>query len=192
VNAETKARTAKAESRANAVEQEEARKAEVEVRNIENQYEQLVAQTKVTIMEEKQREKVGVEKVMQDVKAKVAGMQSEIEAERQKIEMLKHKFKAEISTPALAEKEKMILQAKQKMASLLGKAEGEIEELKETINIIKNNPEAGNRIYLIENFETLIRPFAETLDYQKTFLLLQESRESTIPFRPFTQMPSKK
>ncbi|WP_462318603.1 SPFH domain-containing protein [Marinilabilia sp.] len=165
VNAETKARQAKAESKASAVEQEEARKAEVRVRNIENQYEQLVAETRVRVMEEKQKEKVGVEKVVQDIKARVAALQSEIEAERQKVEMLKQKYQAEIVTPAFAEKERMILQAKQKMASIIGKAEGEIEELKETIDILRRNPEMGNQIYLIENFSTLIKPFAETLNF---------------------------
>lgn len=59
----------------------------------------------------------------------------------------------------------MILQAKQKMAAVIGKAEGEIEELQETINILRENPEMGNQIYLIENFNTLIRPFAETLNF---------------------------
>lgn len=165
VNAETKARKAIAESRANAVEQEEARKAEVGVRNIDNEYEQLVAETKVRIMKEKQLEKVGIEKVFQDMKAQEAVRLSEIEAERQKLEMLKHKYEAEIVTPALAQKERMILQAKQQTFSFLGKAEGEIEELKETIDIIRKNPESGNTIYLIENFERLIRPFAETLNY---------------------------
>ncbi|SMO45442.1 SPFH domain / Band 7 family protein [Saccharicrinis carchari] len=165
VNAETKARKAIAESRANAVEQEEARKAEVGVRNIENQYDQLVAETKVRIMKEKQLEKVGIEKVFQDMKAQEAVLLSEIEAERQKLEMLSHKYEAEIVTPALAQKEQMILQAKQQTFSFLGKAEGEIEELKETIDIVSKNPESGNTIYLIENFESLIRPFAETLNY---------------------------
>lgn len=165
VNAETKARKAIAESRANAVEQEEARKAEVGVRNIDNQYEQLVAETRVHIMREKQLEKVGIEKVFQDMKAQEAVRLSEIEAERQKLEMLMHKYEAEIVTPALAQKERMILQAKQQTFSFLGKAEGEIEELKETIDIIRKNPESGNTVYLIENFERLIRPFAETLNY---------------------------
>ena len=165
VNAETKARKAIAESRANAVEQEEARKAEVGVRNIDNEYEQLVAETKVLIMKEKQLEKVGIEKVFQDMKAQEAVRLSEIEAERQKLEMLLHKYEAEIVTPALAQKERMILQAKQQTFSFLGKAEGEIEELKETIDIIRKNPESGNTVYLIENFERLIRPFAETLNY---------------------------
>ncbi len=165
VNAETKARKAIAESRANAVEQEEARTAEVGVRNIDNNYEQLVAETKVRIMTEKQLEKVGIEKVLQDMKAQEAALLSEIEAEKQKLEMLQHKYQAEIVTPAMAEKERMILQAKQKTFSFLGKAEGEIEELKETIDIIRKNPESGNKIYLIENFESLIRPFAETLNF---------------------------
>jgi hypothetical protein len=165
VNAETKARKAIAESRANAVEQEEARTAEVGVRNIDNNYEQLVAETKVRIMTEKQLEKVGIEKVLQDMKAQEAALLSEIEAEKQKLEMLQHKYQADIVTPAMAEKERMILQAKQKTFSFLGKAEGEIEELKETIDIIRKNPESGNKIYLIENFESLIRPFAETLNF---------------------------
>lgn len=168
VNAETKARKAIAESRANAVEQEEARKAEVAVRNIENQYEELVAETKVNIMQEKQLEKVGIEKVLQDMKAQEGALLSEIEAEKQKLEMLRHKFEAEIVTPAKAEKERMVLQARQQTFAFLGKAEGEIEELKETIDIINQNPETGNKVYLIENFERLIRPFAETLDYFPT------------------------
>ncbi|MFW6366281.1 MAG: SPFH domain-containing protein [Spirochaetota bacterium] len=165
VNAETKARTAKAESRANAVEQEEARKAEVEVRNLENNHEQLMAETRVLIMEEKQREKVGVEKAIQDTKARVAGLQAEIEAERQKIEMLENKFEGEIITPALARKEQMILKAEQEKNHILGRAQGEIDELKETINIIRKYPGTGSKTYIIENFKSLITPFAETLRY---------------------------
>jgi flotillin len=165
VNAETRARKAKAESRSNAVVQEEARKAEVEVRNIENKYEELVAQTRVMIMKEQQREKVGVEKAMQDAKAKVAGLTAKIEAEKQKIEMLKNRYESQIITPALAEKERMILQADQEKNKILGRALGEIDELKETINIIKQNPKNGNRTYLIENFNSIIQPFAETLGY---------------------------
>lgn len=164
VNAETKARKAKAESRANAVEQEEARKAEVEVRNIENRYEQLLAETKVRIMEEKQREKVGAQKAVQDAKARIAGLRAEIEAETQKIEMLRNRYESEIITPALAEKERMVLQAQSERNRILGKAMGEIDELKETIDIIRNNPGAGNRTYIIEKFNNLIQPFAETLE----------------------------
>lgn len=164
-NAETKARKAKAEANANAVEEQEARRAEVSVRALENEYEQLVAQTKVKVAEEEQRQKVGVEQAIQNAKAKVSGLQSEIEAEKQRIEMLKKKYEANILTPALAEKERMILESQKNASILIGKAQGEIDELKETVNILKKGGDASVQTYIIENFNRLIAPFAETLGF---------------------------
>ena len=164
-NAQTKARVAKADSRAAAVEQEEGRRAETEVRALENEYERLVAQTRVSVAEENQRRTVGVEQAQRDGQARVAGLKGQIEAEKQLIEMLGQKFEAEIVTPALAEKEKSILDAKARAARFRGKAQAEIDQLKETLKIIGEGGEAGNRTYLIENFERIIGPFAETLGY---------------------------
>ena len=164
-NAQTKARVAKADARAAAVEQEEARRAEIEVRGLENEYERLVAQTRVNVAEENQRRTVGVQQATQDGKARVAGLKSEIEAEKQSIEMLSHKYEAEIETPARGQKEKAILDAKARAARFRAKAQAEIDQLKETLRIIGDGGKAGNRTYIIENFQRLIAPFSETLDY---------------------------
>ena len=164
-NAQTKARVAKADARAAAVEQEEGRRAETEVRQLENEYERLVADTRVRVAEERQRKVVGVQQAQQDGRARVAGLKAQIEAEKQLIEMLGQKFEAEIVTPAKAEKEKAILDAKSRVARFRAKAQAEIDQLKETLSIIEAGGEEGNRTYVIENFNRLIEPFAETLNY---------------------------
>ncbi|MBD3317238.1 MAG: hypothetical protein GF344_15735 [Chitinivibrionales bacterium] len=164
-NAETEARRAKAELLAGSTEQQEARRAEVEVRNLENEYQRLEAETRLRLKEEEQRKKIGVEKATRDARAKCAGLQAEIEAEKQNVEMLKNKNEAEIITPALAEKERLILAANQEASELIGKAQGEIDELKNTIEILSEAGDVGRKTYLIENFAKIMAPFAETLSY---------------------------
>lgn len=164
-NAETKARKAKADALARSQEEQEERRAEVEVRSLENRYEQLVAQTRVNVAEEEQRQKVGVEQAMQNAKARAAGLKANIEAEKQRIEMLKKRYEADIITPAEGEKERMILEAQREASLLLGKAQGEIDELKETIEIISKGGEISAKTYIIENFKNIVAPFAETLGF---------------------------
>jgi regulator of protease activity HflC (stomatin/prohibitin superfamily) len=164
-NAGTKARKAKADAMAKSKEEQENRRAEIEVRKLDNQYEELVALTNLRVKEEEQKEKVGVEQVTRDAAARIAGLKAQIEAEKQRIEMLKKKYEAEIITPAQTEKERMIMHAQQDAAKIAGKAQGEIDELKETINIIKKQDKIGVKTYLIENFQQLITPFAETLGF---------------------------
>jgi uncharacterized membrane protein YqiK len=164
-NAETKARQARANASASSIEQQEARRAEIRVRELENEYERLVAETRVKVKQEEQRKIVGVEQATQDAKATVAGLKSEIEAEKQQIEMLANKYEADIITPALGKKEEMILNAKAEAARIAAKAQAEIDQLKQTLQIIQKGGENGRETYLIENFQQLITPFAETLRY---------------------------
>ena len=79
--------------------------------------------------------------------------------------MLKNKYKAEIITPAEAEKERMILESKQEASRFTGKAQGEIDELKKTISILEESGDTGRKTYIIENFNTIINSFAETLSF---------------------------
>ena len=118
------------------VEEQEVRRAEVTVRTLQNNLEDLTAETRVKIKEEQQRKVVGVEQAQRDASAKVAGLKGQIEAEKQAIEMLGKKHLAEIITPALAQKEKMILDARAKAVKVRSKAEAEINQLKETLSII--------------------------------------------------------
>ncbi len=163
VNAETKAREAKAIANATAIQAKEQRLAETKVRALENEYEQLVASTKVSIQEQEQRKIVGVKKAEHDAMAKLAGLVSQIEATKQHVNMLDKKYEAEIVTPTLAEKEKMILKARSESVRIYSRAQAEIDELKQTMNIIKKGGSLGKDTYIIENFKKLIKPFAETL-----------------------------
>ncbi len=163
--ADTQARQANANAKANLTEQQEERRAETAVRDLENKYENLVSVTKVKVKEENQREKVGIENAVQDAKARVAGITAQIEAEKQKLQMLTKKYEAEIITLSVAEKEKLVLEAKSYAAKIIGKARGEIDELKQTIEILNKSGMEGKKTYIIDNFQKLIAPFAETLDY---------------------------
>jgi flotillin len=162
-NAKCQARIAKANADATSIEQEQERRAETEVRKYENLYENLVAETRVKVAVENQRKTVGVEQALKNADAQVAGLISEIESEKQRIGMLEKKFEAEIITSALAQKEKMILDAKAAASRTMGVAQGEIDKLKETIDIISNKDRSGAYVFIIENFENLITPFAETM-----------------------------
>jgi flotillin len=161
----TKARVAQAEAKASAVEQEESRRAEIQVTALENEYESLVADTRVKVKEENQRRTVGAKQALENGNARVAGLKGQLEAEKQGIEMLEKKFEAEIYTTTLAQKEKMVFEAKAKAAMFREKAEAEIDELDRTLKIIKAGGVHGNRTYLIENFERLVEPFAQTLNF---------------------------
>ncbi len=163
-NAETKARHAQANAHAAATEQEQSRRAEVEVRALDNEHQRLAADTRVRVQEENQRKTVGVEQEHRNAVARVAGLKAEIEAEKQLIEMLIKKFEADLITPAQAERERYILEAQAEVARIRAKAQAEIDQLRETLNIIKNN-KAGEQTYIVENFERLIAPFAETLNF---------------------------
>ncbi|MAG13270.1 MAG: hypothetical protein CMN78_01605 [Spirochaetales bacterium] len=164
-NAQTKARVAQADAKAAAVEQEEGRRAEVEVRRLENDYANLEAETRVNVQEENQRRVVGVKQAEENGRARVAGLKAEIEAQKQLSEMLEKKFEADIATPALAQKDKMISEAKAQASLFREKANAEIDQLEQTLEIIKAGGTAGNKTYIIENFARIIEPFAETLKF---------------------------
>ena len=99
-----------------ATEHEQSRRAETEVRALENEYQRLVADTRVRVQEENQRKTVGVEQEHRNAAALVAGLKAEIEAEKQLIEMLGKKFEANLITPAQAERERYILGAQADVA----------------------------------------------------------------------------
>jgi flotillin len=162
-NAETQARVAQAEAKAAAAEEQEKRRADVEVRHYENMYQNLVAETELKVAEQEQHKAVGVQKALREAEANVAGLKAEIEAEKQRIEMLGQKYEAEILTPAQAEQDRLALEAKEDAAKFLGKAQAEIEQLKLTFEILEKSGESGVQAYIIENFQRLIEPFAETL-----------------------------
>jgi len=161
-HAQSKARVAKARSTAEATRQQINREAEIKVRELENELEQLRARTKVNIQELKQEEKVGIEKAIRDAQASKASMSAEINSEREKAIFLRNKYKAEVVTPSEATRDKMILRAEQEAAKITGRAQGEINELKKTIDIVNKNPK-GLQTYIIENFRSIVEPFAETL-----------------------------
>lgn len=162
-NAQSQSRVAQAGARAAAKEQAEARRAEVAVRSAENQLESLAAETRVKVAEERQRSAIGVQKATSDAEANVAGVNAQIVAEEQRVEMLRAKFEAEILTPAEAEKERMILTAQAEAAELKGRAQAEIDQLNRTISIVQKGGKAALDAYMIENFERFVRPFAATM-----------------------------
>ncbi|GHU10254.1 hypothetical protein FACS1894151_09450 [Spirochaetia bacterium] len=162
-SAETRAREAQAEARAASAEQAEARRAETEVKNLTNELEQLKAQVRVRLAEETQRRKVGVEQEAANARARVAGVTAELEAEKQLIEMLRNRYQAEIATPALAAKEKAILDAKASVSSWYKIAQAEIEQMEVTLKTMSDAKGEARRAWLIDNFESIFEPFAETL-----------------------------
>lgn len=166
--ASTKARQAKAEARASACEQQEARRAETTVKTLENEYQRLEAETRVRVKEEGQKLAVGVEQANADARARVAGILAQVEAEKQKIEAVANRLKAEIVTPAMAGRDKLILDTKAELASYSAVSLSELEQLEQKLAIMEKGGADARQAYLLDNFGAVFGPFAETLSSYPT------------------------
>jgi len=154
-DAEAQSREAQANARAAAKEQSEERRAEVSVRELENEHQRIDAEAKVKTAEENQRGAIDAQEETRNADSEVAGIQAQIEAETQRIEMVRARCEADTIVPAAATKEKMIQEAE---------AQAELTQLKRTIEILRSAGDPGLTTYIIEKFEDLIEPFAQTLD----------------------------
>jgi uncharacterized membrane protein YqiK len=161
-NAETSARQAQAEAKAAAAEHAEGRRAETEVKSLRNELDLLKAEVRVRLAQETQRKQVGVEQEAANARAKVSGITAELEAEKQKIELLLNQYRAEILTPATATAEKAVLNAKAQVSSWFEVAQAEMQQLEVTLKTIEETG-VGKTAWLIDNFESLFKPFTETL-----------------------------
>ena len=163
-NAETQSREAKARARAAATEATEARRAEVTTRDLSNQREKLMAQTRLEVAQQEQRAAVEVQKATRDAEAQVAGITAQIEAEKEKIEMMRAKYYAEIFVPAQGEKERLVLEAQSAAADLTGEAQAELDQLGATVEILEQGGQAAMQAYLVEHLEDFVTPFARTME----------------------------
>jgi len=163
-NADSQSREAKANAESSAREKEEQRRAEVEKIRLENERQNLEAELKVKVARERQRSAVGAQEALRNAESEVAGIEAQIGAEKQRIEMVRAKCEAEILIPAQAERDKAIELSRAKAAKIRGEFQAEITQLKRTIDILESAGDQGFNAYIIEKFDELVRPFAQTLD----------------------------
>lgn len=163
-NAETQSRRAKAEALAVAKEEQEARRADVQVRELENERQSVEAGTKVRVAQEHQRGAVGMQEATRNAESEVAGLLAQIEAEKQRIEMVKQQLQANVVVPAQAEKAKRIEQAKAEAAQISGRGQSELEQLQRTVEILAAGDGQGAATFLIDSFRNLVTQFAGSMD----------------------------
>ena len=163
-NAESQSREAKATARATAKEQEEERRSEVAIRALENERQKIESQINVRVAQEKQRGAVGVQEATRNAESEVAGVVAQIEAEKQRIEMVKAQFQANTLVPAQATRQKMIEDAKGEAATIRGQAQAELEQLGRTVAILQEGGSQGMTAYIIEKFGGLVDAFAGTMN----------------------------
>ncbi len=163
-DAEAQSREAQANAHAAAKEQAEERRAEVSVRELQNEHQRIDAEAKVKTAEENQRGAVNAQEETRNAESEVAGIQAQIEAEKQRIEMVRARCQADTIVPAAATKEKMIQEAEAEAATIRGQSQAELTQLKRTIEILRSVGDPGLTTYIIEKFEDLVEPFAQTLD----------------------------
>ncbi len=162
-NAETQSREAKAMARATAKEQEEERRAEVTVRELENERQNIEAQTKVQLAQERQRGAIGVQQATRNAESEVAGVRAQIEAEKQRIEMVKAQLQANTLVPTEAARQKTVENALAEAAGIRGQAQAELTQMARTIAILQSGGDQGITAYMIEKFGDMIEPFAQTM-----------------------------
>ncbi len=163
-NAQCQSREAQAMARATAKEQEEERRAEVTIRALENERQKIEAQTNVRIAQEKQRGAVGVQEAARNAESEVAGVKAQIEAEKQRIEMIRAQLQAQKIVPAQAARQKRIEEARAEAAAIRGQAQAELDMLAQTIAILQEGGSQGLTAYTIEKFAPLVEAFAQTMN----------------------------
>ena len=163
-NAETQSRRAKAEATAIATEEQEARRADVKVRALENERQEIDAATKVNLADERRRAAVDVQEATRNAESETAGILAQIEAEKQRIEMVTQQLKANIIVPSEAQKVRKIEEAKAKIADVRLRGQAELDQLRETIEILQSGEGQGASAYMIESFAELVGRFAESMD----------------------------
>ncbi len=162
-NADSQSREAKAMARANAKEQEEERRAEVAIRGLDNERQNIEAKTKVQIAQEKQRGVLGVQEATRNAESEVAGVKAQIEAEKQRIEMVRAQLQANTIVPAQGARQKMVEDARAEAAGIRGQAQAELDQLARTIAIMQEGGSQGVTTYVIEKFGGLVEAFARTM-----------------------------
>ncbi|MDQ1300563.1 MAG: flotillin [Chloroflexota bacterium] len=162
-NALSQSREAQATARATAKEQEEERRSEVTIRTLENERQKIEAQTNVRTAQEKQRGAVGMQEATRNAESEVAGVIAQIEAEKQRIEMVKAQLQANTIVPAQAAKQKRIEEARGEAATIRGQAQAEVQQLAHTIAILQAGGSQGLTAYTIEKFGGLVDAFAQTM-----------------------------
>ena len=163
-NAESQSRRAKAEARAQSKHEQEERRAEVSTRDLSNERVRIEADTKVKIAEEFERRAIGQQEATRNAESQVVGIQAEIEAEKQRIEMVRAQLQANMIVPAKATQSKLIENAKAEVAEIRGQAQAELDQLERTISILKEGGDQGVTAYVIEKFGELVGSFAGTMD----------------------------
>lgn len=162
-NAESQSREAQAEALAASVEEQEARRAEVTIRDLENERQRVEADTKVRLAEERQRGAVGTQEATRNAESEVAGVLAQIEAEKQRIEMVKAQLEANMIVPAQATREKMTEDATGEAAHILGQSRAELNQLQRTIEILQAGDKQAVTAYMIDKLDEIGDAFAETM-----------------------------
>ena len=144
--------------------QEEERRADVAVRELENERQNIEAQTRVRLAQENQRRAVGVQEATRNAESDVAGVLAQIEAEKQPIEMVRAQQQASVIIPAQAARDKMIEGARAEAAGIRGQAQAQLQQLSRTIEILQEGGSEGLTTYVIEKFGPLVGAFAGTMD----------------------------
>jgi len=163
-DAETQSRRAKAEATAIATEEQELRRADVRVRDLENERQQIDAQTRVRLAEERQRAAVGMQEATRNAESEVAGVLAQVKAVTQRIEMVTQQLKANVIVPAEAQKVRKIEDAKAQVADVRLRGQAEVDQLRQTIEILESGEGQGAAAYFIEVFDELVGQFANSMD----------------------------
>jgi len=163
-NAESQSREAKAGAIAESSEQQEARRAEVSIQSLQNEKARIEADTRVLVAEENQRRAVGIQEATSNAESEVAGVQARIEAEKQRVEMVKAQLKANMIIPASATRQKLIENAQANVSMIRGETQSELDQMARTIQILKDGGDQGINAYIIEKFGSIVDQFAGTMD----------------------------
>ncbi len=106
-----------------------------------------------------------MQEATRNAESEVAGILAQIEAEKQRIEMVTQQLKANVIVPAEAQKVRKIEEAKAQVADVRLRGQAELDQLRQTIEILESGDGQGATSLSASRYlTTLVGHFANSMD----------------------------
>ncbi|MBN2385209.1 flotillin family protein [bacterium] len=176
------ARIAEAEAKSLAMVRTAENQMETELKKIEALELELKAEIERKIADQNTKKDALVKQEVGVVKAEISRVEAEAKVQLARIEQVKRQLQADVVTPAQAQREQMIAQAKAASATILENGKATAEAMQHMIEVWKKAGPNAKDVFLMQKLEHLMKMMVSTIQEIKVnrLVLLQTGEGSSI------------
>ena len=136
----------------------------VQTTNADSQSREAKANAESSAREKEEQRRAEVEKIRLENERQNLEAELKVKIAREKQRSAVGAQEALRNAESEVERDKAIELSRAEAAKIRGEAQSELTQLKRTINILESAGDQGLNAYIIEKFDELVKPFAQTLD----------------------------